>query len=66
MPEEKGFKTMQITNMISNFTRGLTGRGQDTSSHWDAYCFPANGTAGYNSSIWVRDYGSGLCMRVPF
>ena len=59
-------KPMQITNMIANLTRSLTGGSQSADSLRSTYCFPANGTAGYTSSIWVRDYGSGLCMRVPF
>lgn len=56
---------MQVTNMIAHFTRCLTGRDHKHSSYGDASCFPASGTAGYHSSIWVKDYGSGLYMRVP-
>lgn len=52
-------------NVISRIISSLSSRHQSASNHQGTYCFPVNTTANYSSSVWVRDYGSGLYMRVP-
>lgn len=63
VPKGKG-KQMQIMNKLSNIARSLNSR-PSTAEHRDTYCFPANGTEGYSSYVWVKDYNSGLYLRVP-
>lgn len=55
---------MQIMNKLSNIARSLNSR-PSAAEHRDTYCFPANGTEGYSSYVWVKDYNSGLYLRVP-